>query len=417
MSSADGRQIVVLGTLDTKREALLFLAHSIEQAGCAAILIDASVTERAHGEADYSADKVLETIGKSLPEASRMPRGKAVELMSAAAEALVRKLVESGQAHGIIGVGGSGGTTICSSAMKSLPYGIPKVLVSTLASGNTRWHVDVSDIVMMPSLVDISGMNPMLELVLRNAAHAVCGMARRFSPYVPSGKTVLGMTMYGTTTPGANVVRGRLEEAGFEIWTFHASGIGGRTMERLIREKRIQGVVDFTLAEIGAHLVGGLHDAGERRLEAAIEMGLPEVVVPGAADTIVLPPLNEVPEKFKARRLNVHNPTMTTMRTTVEENRAIADFIARKLNAARSRVTVVLPLGGLSTIDRPGEVFFDPPANDALFATLRSRLSPSIRVVEGRWNVNDREFADMVADEALAIMRGTSKPETRTEGT
>ncbi len=411
----DGRRIVVLGTLDTKREALLFLARAIEEAGCAAILVDASVTERAGTDADYPADKVLETIGENLPKVSRMPRGKAVELMSAAAEALLRKLIESGQAHGILGVGGSGGTTICSSAMRSLPYGIPKVLVSTLASGNTKWHVDVSDIVMMPSLVDISGMNPMLELVLRNAAHAVCGMVGRFSPFVPSGKTVLAMTMYGTTTPGASVVRQRLEEAGFEVWTFHASGIGGRTMERLIREKRIHGVVDFTLAEIGAHLVGGLHDAGEKRLEAAIEMGLPEVIVPGAADTIVLPPLNEVPEKFKTRRLNVHNPTMTTMRTNAEENRAIADFIAGKLNAARSPVTVVLPLGGLSTIDRPGDVFFDPPANDALFTTLRERLSPRIKVVEGRGNVNDREFADMVADEALAIMGRTEEAGPGTE--
>ena len=162
-------------------------------------------------------------------------------------------------------------------------------------------------------------------------------------------------------------------------------------MERLIREKRIQGVVDLTLAEIGAHLVGGLHDAGEERLDAAIEMGLPEVIVPGAADTVVLPPLNEVPEKFKARRLNVHNPTMTTMRTSPGENRDIAAFIARKLNAAKSPVTVVLPLGGLSTIDRPGQVFFDPQANDMLFTTLRDSLSSHIRVVESHWNVNDRE--------------------------
>lgn len=314
------KRILVMGTFDTKCDALQFLKEVIEETGLQAITIDTSVSSQINRMADYPAERVLEEIGAKMSSIANMPRGQAVEQMCSAAGAVVRRLMKSGEAIGVIGIGGSGGTTICSSAMRSLPYGFPKVLVSTLASGNTKWHVDTSDILMMPSLLDISGLNPMLEMVLRNAAKAVCGMGEGARPYQPSGRKVLSMTMYGTTTPAGAAIRRRMETEGYEIWTFHASGIGGKTMERLIRENRIEGVVDLTLAEIGAHLVGGLHDAGKDRLEAAIEMRLPQVIVPGAADTIVLPPKSEIPSKFLARTLNFHNPTMTTMRTTAEEN-------------------------------------------------------------------------------------------------
>ncbi len=257
--------------------------------------------------------------------------------------------------------------------------------------------------------MDIAGDNPMLRMVLDNAAGAVTGMARAYRPFAPSGKRVVGATMYGTTTAGVSRATARLELAGLETWTFHASGVGGRTMEELIALGHIHATMDMTLAEIGAHLVGGLHDAGAHRLEAAGERRLPQVIVPGAADTVVLPPRAEVPERFRGRTLNFHNPTMTTMRTTVEENVAIARFIAAKLNRARGPVTVLLPLGGVSSIDRPGAIFHDPAANAALFETLRSELAPTVRLLEDEHHIDDAPFADRVADLTLALVRGLTE--------
>jgi uncharacterized protein (UPF0261 family) len=324
--------------------------------------------------------------------------------MSRAAAARLSQLVALGKVQGVVGVGGSGGTTICAAAMRELPYGLPKVLVSTLASGNTRIHVGISDIVMMPSVSDVAGLHPLLKQILSNAAHAVAAMARGYRPYAPSGRRVVGLTMYGTTTTGVSRTADLLEAAGCEPWIFHASGIGGRTMERLVAEGRLDGTVDMTLAEIGAHLVGGLHDGGPDRLEEAGARGLPQVVVPGASDTIVLPARDQLPERFLGRTLNFHNPTMTTMRTTPAENVEIGHFIARKLMRARGPVTVLLPLGGLSSIDRPGKIFFDPRANQALFDTLRAELAPPVRLLEEEQHIDDPGFAARVAEEFLALV-------------
>jgi len=195
-----------------------------------------------------------------------------------------------------------------------------------------------------------------------------------------------------------------VEDAGLEAWVFHASGVGGRTMEKLISLGRIQAVMDMTLAEVGAHLIGGLHDAGPDRMEAAGRRGLPQVIVPGAADTIVLPPRDQVPEKFRNRTLNFHNPTMTTMRTTPEENVAIAHFIAGKLNQAKGPVCVLLPLGGLSTIDRPGKIFYAPEANAALFDTLKNKLSNKIQIIEEEHHLDDPEFAIRVGEKMVELL-------------
>jgi uncharacterized protein (UPF0261 family) len=240
--------------------------------------------------------------------------------------------------------------------------------------------------------------------VLRNAAYGIAGMVKAAEPYTPSGKKVISLTMYGTTTPGVSKARQTVEEAGFETWVFHASGIGGRTMEALMSQGRIDGVMDMTLAEIGAHLVGGLHDAGPDRLLMAGRLGLPQVIVPGAADTIVLPPIDQIPDKFRGRTLNYHNPTMTTMRTTPEENVRIAEFMADKLNRAQGPVCVVLPLGGVSTIDRPGRIFYLPEANEALFSTLKSRLSSKIEIVEDGHHIDDPEFAVKAAGIMIGMM-------------
>ena len=398
------KAIIVLGTMDTKGPELAYLAQQIKLAGMRALLMDVGVQAASDIPADISASQVAAAIDEDIDTIRSLPRGEAVEKMVSASASTLCRLIESGESHGVIGVGGSGGTTICSAAMRALPYGVPKFMVSTLASGNTRWHVDIADIVMIPSLLDIGGLNPMLEMVLNNAARGIVGMVAGHQPYQASGKKVISMTMYGTTTPGVSRARQVIDEAGFETWVFHASGVGGRTMEKLMSMGRIDAVLDMTLAEVGAHLVGGLHDAGPHRLEMAGALGLPQVIVPGAADTIVLPPRDQVPEKFAKRTLNFHNPTMTTMRTTVEENVAIGEFIAAKLNHARGPVVVMLPLGGLSTIDRPEKIFYDPEANSALFDTLKRKLSPAIAIVEDDHHLDDPLFGMRVGEQMVGLL-------------
>jgi uncharacterized protein (UPF0261 family) len=399
------KTIIVMGTMDTKGPELAYLAQQVSAAGCRAILMDVGVHAASAIEADISAAQLAAAVAADIEVIRTLPRGEAVEKMITAASVYLQEMVQSGKAHGVIGVGGSGGTTICAAAMRSLPYGVPKFMVSTLASGNTRWHVDIADIVMMPSLLDIGGLNPMLEMVLNNAARGIVGMVRGHRAYRASGKKVISMTMYGTTTAGVSRARQVVDDAGFETWVFHASGVGGRTMENLMSLGRIHAVMDMTLAEVGAHLIGGLHDAGPHRLEMAAQLGLPQVIVPGAADTIVLPPRDQVPEKFKNRTLNFHNPTMTTMRTTAEENAAIAAFIAAKLNQSKGPVVVMLPLGGLSTIDRPGKIFYDPEANRALFDTLKRKLSSTIEVIEDKHHLDDPEFAARVGEKMVRMLK------------
>lgn len=393
MATEDAPKIVVMGTMDTKGEELQYLAERIAANGGRPLRMDVSAHRVTGFEAEITASDIAEAVQSSIDAINALPRGEAVSRMSEGAAISLNRLVASGEAQGVVGLGGSGGTTICAAAMRALPYGVPKLLVSTLASGNTRWHVDISDIVMMPSLLDVSGLNPMLRMVLNNAAAAICGMARGHQPYQPSGKRVVALTMYGTTTPGVSRARTLVEQHGYETWVFHASGIGGRTMERLMHLGHVDAVMDMTLAEIGAHLVGGLHDAGPDRLAMAGKLGLPQLIVPGACDTIVLPPPDQIPERFRNRTLNLHNPTMTTMRTSPEENIAIGRFIAAKLNQATGPVTVLLPRGGLSSIDRPGKIFYDPDANQALFSTLKAELAPSITVIEDEHHIDSPEFA------------------------
>ncbi len=396
--------IVVIGTMNTKAAELEYLAGRLNTMGVRAQIMDVSAREETSYQADIPLAAVLGAIGRTPAEVSSLARGEAVETVSAAAAKLLKKLIDEGQVQGVIGMGGSGGTTICTAAMRDLPYGIPKIVITTLASGNTRWHIGNSDLILMPSILDIDGLNPLLEMVLNNAAGAIAGMVRAFQPYQSSGKKVISFTMYGTTTAGVSRTVAEMQAAGYETWVFHASGTGGQTMEKLMRQGRIQAVMDMTLAEIGAHLVGGLHDGGPARLEVAGELGLPQLIVPGAADTIVLPPRDQIPEKFKGRVLNYHNPTMTTMRTTPEENEAIGKFIARKLNQARGQVLVLLPKGGLSSIDRPQKIFYDPAANQALFDTLKKELSASIPLLESEHHIDDPEFAVFAAQTMQAML-------------
>ena len=403
------KTVIVIGTLDTKGPELAYLQDQVIASGCQALLMDVGVHNQSETAADINAGEVARTIGEDIEVLRALPRGEAVERISNAAAVHLLQLVAEDKAHGVIGLGGSGGTTICAAAMRGLPYGIPKLLVSTLASGNTRWHIDISDMLMMPSILDIGGLNPMLQMVLKNAAGAIAGMVQRHEPYEPSGKPVVTFTMYGTTTPGVSATRKAVEHAGYETWVFHASGVGGRTMERMVSLGYVRGVIDMTLAEIGAHLVGGLHDAGPKRLEAAGAAGIPQLIIPGAVDTIVLPPRDQVPEKFNGRILNYHNPTMTTMRTEPAENTAIGEFLARKLNVSKGEVKLLFPCGGLSSIDRPGNIFYYPEANKALFDALKKNLNSKIELLVDEHHLDDPQFAQRAADIFLSMMNQSQK--------
>jgi len=403
------KTVIVIGTLDTKGPELAYLQDQVIASGCQALLMDVGVHNQSETAADINAGEVARTIGEDIEVLRALPRGEAVERISNAAAVHLLQLVAEDKAHGVIGLGGSGGTTICAAAMRGLPYGIPKLLVSTLASGNTRWHIDISDMLMMPSILDIGGLNPMLQMVLKNAAGAIAGMVQRHEPYEPSGKPVVTFTMYGTTTPGVSATRKAVEHAGYETWVFHASGVGGRTMERMVSLGYVRGVIDMTLAEIGAHLVGGLHDAGPKRLEAAGAAGIPQLIIPGAVDTIVLPPRDQVPEKFNGRILNYHNPTMTTMRTEPAENTAIGEFLARKLNVSKGEVKLLFPCGGLSSIDRPGNIFYYPEANQALFDALKKNLNSKIELLVDEHHLDDPQFAQRAADIFLSMMNQSQK--------
>ena len=399
--------VVFVATYDTKGVESDYIKKRLEAYGASCLTIDVGVGGKPTAVPDVSlADLCLGTqydVDKIHP----MPRGDAVAVSSDLVQKYVKKLFEAGRCAAVIGIGGAGGTQICTQTMRSLPIGLPKLMMSTLAAGNMRWYVEDSDISMFPSITDVAGINCITQMVFdrfaAEAAKAAQWYAERYALHAQrmadTSVPRIGQTMYGTTTKGVTRAREELERRGYETLVFHASGAGGRAMESLVRRGVIHGVLDMTIAEIGAHLVGGLHDAGPGRLDAMVETGVPYVLVPGAADTIVLPPLNDLPDKFRhGRVLNKHNPTMTTMRTNVEENLQIGEFIVRKLKNAKGPVKVFIPRGGLSSIDKPGDVFYMPEANEALFETLKAGFKGTrVEVIEDGRHLYDPGFGEDAA--------------------
>jgi uncharacterized protein (UPF0261 family) len=319
--------------------------------------------------------------------------------MTRGATVIVRRLFDDGRLQGILGLGGSGGTSLVSAAMQALPVGVPKLIVSTMASGDTRPFVGTSDVALMYSVVDVAGINRISERILSNAAAAIAGMATAAATFAPSATTrpLIGATMYGVTTPCVTTARRVLEERGYEVLVFHATGLGGRSMESLMRAGLITGSLDVTTTELADELVGGVMSAGPDRLETAGALGLPQVVSLGALDEVAFGPADTVPTRFRDRRMYVHNAAVTLVRTSAEECGELGRIIARKLNAARGPLTLFVPLGGLSMIDAPGAPFHDPAADMALVRELRAGLRPGVEVVEMATHINDPAFARAMA--------------------
>jgi uncharacterized protein (UPF0261 family) len=332
--------------------------------------------------------------------ADRKDRGEAVAAMSRGAALLLPELHAQGRFDGVIALGGSGGTSVACAGMRALPLGVPKVMVSTVAGGDVSGYVGVTDIVMIPSIVDVAGLNRISRGVFARAAGAICGMV---GTEVPAGqdKPLIAASMFGNTTPLVEAARAILEASGYEVLVFHCTGNGGRTMEALIDSGQVVGVLDLTTTEWADELVGGVFAAGPARLEAAARRGVPAVVAPGCLDMVNFWAPETIPARFEGRTLYPHNPNVTLMRTNVEENRRLGEIIAGKLNASTAPVTVLLPTRGLSMIDAPGGPFWSPEADGALFQALKSHLEPHVSVIELDCNINDPLFAETSAKTLL----------------
>jgi uncharacterized protein (UPF0261 family) len=331
-------------------------------------------------------------------------RGAAVTAMAAGAEQVVLRLHAEGKLAGILALGGSGGSSIATRAMRALPVGVPKLMVSTVASGDTRAYVGAVDVTMMYSVVDISGVNRVAARIMANAAGAMAGMVDATVPEFEA-KPLIGATMFGVTTPCVTRARERLEELGYEVLVFHATGAGGESLEALARGGFLAGVLDTTTTELADELVGGVFPAGPGRLEAAGAAGVPQVVSLGALDMVNFGPRDTVPPQFEGRNLYVHNPTVTLMRTTPEECAELGRAIGRKLSGAQGPTVLFIPLKGVSMIDVEGQPFYDADADAALFAALRETLADSVEVHEIATDINDPEFAVAMADRLHASIQ------------
>lgn len=398
------KTILVIGTLDTKGVEFAYVRDLIVGRGHRPLVLDAGTGEPPWAP-DIAADRVAAAGGGDLAtlRAAR-DRASTLEVMCRGAAVVAAELAAAGEIDGVIGLGGSGGTAIGTAAMRALPVGVPKVMVSTMASGDVSAYVDVKDLTLMYSVVDVAGLNRLSRRILANAAGAVCGMVEQAIPPAED-RPLVAATMFGVTTPCVTRVRERLEAAGFEVLVFHATGSGGRAMESLVDGGFIAGVVDATTTEWADELIGGVLGAGPTRLDAAGAAGIPQVVSVGALDMCNWGPIDTVPARFADRNLYRHNPQVTLMRTTPEECAELGRIVAGKLNAARGPVALFLPLGGVSMIDAEGGPFWSPEADAALFDALRANLDRSkVDLVELDNNINDPAFADALADRLLSML-------------
>ena len=392
------KTIALLGTFDTKGEEFCFLRERIESAGLRTLMIDVGVLGDPAFAVDISAADVAAAAKENLAALrAERDRGRSVTAMATGAQAMLGWLVEQGALQGVVSLGGSAGTAIATAAMRALPFGFPKLMVSTLAAGDTRPYVGTRDICMMPSVLDIAGLNRVSRRILSNAAGAICGMVAAEQATAPDQKPSIAATMFGVTTPCVTAARRALEARGYEILVFHATGTGGRAMEQLIEDGAFVAVLDLTTTELADELVGGVMSAGPHRLQGAGRKGIPQVVCPGAIDMVNFGPMETVPAQFRSRNLYVHNSSVTLMRTTVEECAEIGRTTAIRLNDASGPVTVLIPLQGVSAIDRAGGPFYSQEALNAYRVALKAALRPSIRLVELDAHINDESFARTAA--------------------
>jgi uncharacterized protein (UPF0261 family) len=390
--------IAILGSFDTKGEELGWVRDAIHARHVDAILVDCSVLGSPQIEVDVTVDELAKRGGSSI-EALRAKgdRGAAIGALGRGAASWLRDRHGEGRVQGVISAGGSNNATLFQLAVDALPFGVPKLLVSTVAAGDTRPYVNGNDVTLFYPVVDVEGLNQISRDVLRRAGAAIAAMAQEHAnaPAEKSGAPIVVATMFGVTTPCVSAARHALEEQGDEVLVFHATGVGGRSYERLVASGRVDAALDLTTTELADEIAGGTLSAGPDRLEAAGRQGIPQVISTGALDMANFGPRDTVPEAFQDRILYSHNENVTLLRISKDESQRIGKFLAEKANRAQGPVAILLPLGGLSALDAPGQPFEDPAADDALFDAIRGTVASHVELIESQHHINDPEFAQL----------------------
>jgi uncharacterized protein (UPF0261 family) len=401
------RSIIMVGCFDTKGEDFGYLYNCLEEQGVKVITINTGVMGSTNlFPINFEADEVALKGGSTLTDLRKnKDRGRAVEAMGNGAAAIVLELYNKKKTHGIIGMGGGGGTFIALKAMQTLPFGFPKLCISTLATKDLSMHIGSKDITLMPSVVDVAGLNSISKVVMNQGAAAIVAMAK--APILDNGGQTrsIAISVFGNTTLCVDKCTQLLKDRGHEVLTFHSVGVGGRTMEGLTMDGCFSAILDITTTELADELCGGICSAGPDRLTAASKMGIPQVVVPGCLDMVNFGPLETVPDKYRDRQLFSWAPDVTLMRTNEQENRILGKRIAEKLNRSQVPVTVLLPMGGLSKIGGPGEIFHNPAIDRELFHSLKKYLNKNIKIIEVDSNINTEDFAEQAVKYLLEILK------------
>jgi uncharacterized protein (UPF0261 family) len=403
------KTICLIGAFDTKGEEYAFVREQILVRGYKVFMVNTGITGSTHlFPVDIEANNVAEAGGSSLEELrKKMDRGEAMKVMCAGAPAIVKSLYDNEMFDGIIGMGGTGGTAVVTSAMRVLPVGIPKVCVSTTASGDVGVYVGTKDITMIPSIVDVAGINRISRIIFSRAAGAICGMVETDIPESSEDRPVIAVSMFGNTTPCVNACVADLTTQAYEVLVFHATGTGGKTMESLIREGLVDAVLDITTTEWADTVCGGVFDAGPERLDAAGQRGIPHLIVPGCVDMANFGGMDTVPEKYKKVKRTFYEwtPSVTLMRTNKEENEKMGKTFAEKANAAKGPVAFLIPLKGVSMLDSDNQPFCDREADKAMFDAIKANVREGIKVVEMDNNINDPEFSARAVEMMLALIK------------
>lgn len=400
-----GKTLVITGSLDTKGREFTFLKELIEKEGLDTLVVDFGVMGEPVFTPDITRQEVANAGGGDLASlASGEHKDEAMRVMAAGLAVVVRRLFDEGRLDGIIGMGGGGATSISTTAMRALPVGVPKLMVSTLGGGDVSAYVGTRDITFMPSIVDVAGFNRISRAIYANAAGAIAGMVKMETAKGDEGKPLVTASMFGNTTLAVDRARGVLEARGYEVLVFHATGTGGKTMEGLIADGYITASLDITTTELADEVCGGVLSAGPERCLAASRAGIPAVLVPGCVDMANFRAMDTVPDKYKSRKLYQWNPNITLLRTNAEENKRIGEMIAAAANAATAPVVILIPLRGVSQLDSPGGAFWDPQADRACFEAIKKDLRPGIPVIEMDNNINDPEFADKAVETLLGML-------------
>jgi uncharacterized protein (UPF0261 family) len=400
--------ILCIGTLDTKGPELLYMKQLIEQKdGYGALVMDIGSLGMPYFDADITAEEVAQAAGRTIQEVRGLKEaGPAAEIMAVGAVRIVKDLYHSGKFHGAISIGGGMGSGVASTVMRELPIGMPKFMLSSqkIVQAGIRRYVGTKDIVIMPSVADIAGFNRLTRDALRKSVGAIIGMMETGESEV-SEKPLVFMTMTGLSTGCGLRVKSFLEEKGFEVAVFHTIGVGGETLEELVKVYRVSGVIELGLNEIGNELFGGLASAGPNRLEGAGEKGIPQIITPGCIDIINFLAPETLPDRYKDRPLCFHNPQATLPRLNDEEFRLLGETVGKKLNCAVGPVRVLIPIRGFSSLDCQGNIFYDPIADRAFIDSLKSTLKKTVEVKEIDAHINDEAFADRVANEFMDIIK------------